>query len=107
MLFPNVGMPHALWELQGVRGAKFEEVKDAHDPSKMEHKFVGFETLTPGTMNAVEYDNAIGDLVAYLQWMGEPAQNERKRLGVWVVMFMALLATLAWRLNASYWKEVK
>jgi len=86
---------------------KFEEVKDAHDPSKMEHKFVGFETLTPGTMNAVEYDNAIGDLVAYLQWMGEPAQNERKRLGVWVVMFMALLATLAWRLNASYWKEVK
>jgi ubiquinol-cytochrome c reductase cytochrome c1 subunit len=39
--------------------------------------------------------------------MGEPAQNSRKRLGVWVVLFMALLATLAWRLNASYWKEVK
>ena len=33
MLFPNVGMPHALWELQGVRGAKFEDVKDAHDLS--------------------------------------------------------------------------
>jgi ubiquinol-cytochrome c reductase cytochrome c1 subunit len=107
MVFPNVGMPHALWELQGVRGAKFEEVKDAHDASKTEHKFAGFETLTPGKMTAVEYDNAIGDLVAYLQWMGEPAQNDRKRLGVMVVLFMFCLSILAWRLNASYWKEVK
>ena len=107
MLFPNVGMPHVLWELQGTRAAKFETVEDAHDKSKTEHKFVGFEQLTPGKMTAAEYDNAVGDLVAYLQWMGEPAQNHRKRLGVWVVMFMALLATLAWRLNASYWKEVK
>ena len=38
---------------------------------------------------------------------GRTSTNHRKRLGVWVVMFMALLATLAWRLNASYWKEVK
>jgi ubiquinol-cytochrome c reductase cytochrome c1 subunit len=108
MLFPNVGMPHALWELQGVRNVKYEEVKDEHhEGAKAEHHFAGFETITPGKLNAVEYDNAVGDLVAYLQWMGEPAQNNRKRLGVWVVMFMALLATLAWRLNASYWKEVK
>lgn len=107
MLFPNVGMPHALWELQGVRGAKFETVADAHDKTKTEHKFVGFETLTAGKLSAIEYDNAVGDLVAYLQWMGEPAQNSRKRLGVWVVLFMFILSLLAWRLNASYWKEVK
>jgi ubiquinol-cytochrome c reductase cytochrome c1 subunit len=107
MIFPNVGMPHALWELQGVRTAKFVEEKDPHDASKTIHKFEKYETVTPGTMTAVEYDNAVGDLVAYLEWMGEPAQNTRKRLGVWVVMFMSLLALLAWRLNASYWKEVK
>ncbi|MBI3712573.1 MAG: cytochrome c1 [Burkholderiales bacterium] len=107
MLFPNVGMPHALWELQGVRSAKFEEVKDHHDASKTEHKFAGFETIAAGKLSAVEYDNAVGDLVAYLQWMGEPAQNNRKRIGVWALLFMSLLALLAWRLNASYWKEVK
>jgi ubiquinol-cytochrome c reductase cytochrome c1 subunit len=27
-VFPNVGMPHVLWELQGVRKAKFVEEKD-------------------------------------------------------------------------------
>ncbi|MBI3283745.1 MAG: cytochrome c1 [Burkholderiales bacterium] len=107
MVFPAVGMPHALWELQGVRSAKFVEEKDPHDESKVVHKFDGFEKVTAGTLNTLEYDNAVGDLVAYLQWMGEPAQSTRKRLGVWVVMFLAGLATLAWRLNASYWKEVK
>jgi len=107
MVFPNVGMPHVLWELQGVRDAKFVEEKDPHDASKTVHKFVGFEKVTDGSLDQAAYDNQVGDLVAYLQWMGEPAQNTRKRLGVVVLIFMALLATLAWRLNASYWKEVK
>ncbi|MFZ6845583.1 cytochrome c1 [Undibacterium sp. RuTC16W] len=107
MVFPNVGMPHVLWELQGTRTAKFVEEKDAHDESKLEHKFAGFEKVTAGTLTPIEYDNAVGDLVAYLQWMGEPAQNTRKRLGVWVLMFIATLSLLAWRLNASFWKEVK
>lgn len=107
LVFPNVGMSHVLWELQGVRTAKFVEEKDAHDASKSVHKFSGFETVASGKLSAAEYDNAVGDLVAYLQWMGEPAQNTRKRLGVIVLIFMAVLATLAWRLNASIWKEVK
>jgi len=107
MVFPNVGMPHVLWQLQGVRTAKFVEEKDPHEESKSVHKFDGFEKVTEGTLTTAEYDNAVGDLVAYLQWMGEPAQSTRKRLGAIVVIFMAFLATLAWRLNASYWKEVK
>lgn len=107
MVFPDVGMPHVLWELQGVRTAKMIEEKDPHDESKVVHKFAGFEKVTDGKMTAAEYDNAVTDLVAYLQWMGEPAQSTRKRMGVAVVMFLALLSLLAWRLNASYWKEVK
>jgi len=107
LVFPNVGMPHALWELQGVRKAKFAEEKDPHEPSKVEHKFAGFEQVKPGKMSAIEYDNAMADLVAYLDWMAEPAQHTRKRLGVWVLLFLGFFLILAWRLNASYWKEVK
>jgi len=107
LVFPNVGMPHAFWELQGVRTAKFVDEKDPHDASKTVHKFAGFEQVKPGKMSALEYDNAVGDLVAYMTWMAEPAQNDRKRLGPWVLMFLGLLVFLAWRLNASYWKEVK
>ena len=107
LVFPNVGMPHVMWDLQGVREAKFEEVKDAHDPEKVHLEFTGFEQVTPGKMTPLQYDNAVADLVGFLQWMGEPMQHSRKQLGVWVLLFLALLATLAWRLNASYWKEVK
>ena len=107
LIFPNVGMPHVMWDLQGVRAAKFEEVKDAHNPEKTHMEFKGFEQVIPGKMTPLEYDNAVADLVSYLQWMGEPAQHTRKQLGVWVLLFLGLLATLAWRLNASYWKEVK
>jgi ubiquinol-cytochrome c reductase cytochrome c1 subunit len=107
LVFPNVGMPHVLWELQGVRAAKFEEEKDPHDANKTTHKFVGFEQIKAGKLNVQEYDSAVADLVAYMDWMAEPVKNKRQRLGVWVLFFMSLLVFLTWRLNASFWKEVK
>jgi ubiquinol-cytochrome c reductase cytochrome c1 subunit len=107
LAFPNVGMPHALWELQGQRVAKYVEAKDPHDPSKTVHRFAGFEQVTPGKLSPQAYDSAVGDLVAYLQWMGEPAQNQRVRVGVWVLLFLAAFFVIAWRLNAAYWKDVK
>ncbi len=107
MVFPNVGMPHALWELQGVRSAKFVEEKDPHEEGKTIHKFAGFEQVKPGKLSTLDYDNAVADLVGFLEWMAEPVQNTRKQLGVWVLLFMGLLVVLAWRLNASYWKDVK
>ena len=107
MVVPNVAMPHAMWQLQGVRTVKMVEEKDPHDHSKMTHKFAGFEQVTPGTMTANEFDTATADLVGYLEWMAEPAQQTRKRLGVWVLLFLSVFVLLTWRLSASYWKEVK
>jgi ubiquinol-cytochrome c reductase cytochrome c1 subunit len=107
LVYPNAAMPHVLWDLQGVRGAKFAEVKDPHEEGKTEHKFVGFEQISPGKLSAIEYDEAIGDLVAYMSWMAEPTQNQRHKLGVIVLIFLSLFGVIAWRLNASYWKEVK
>ncbi len=49
----------------------------------------------------------MADLVAYLQWMGEPAQGQRVRLGVWVLIFLGFFTVIAWRLNAAFWKDVK
>jgi ubiquinol-cytochrome c reductase cytochrome c1 subunit len=71
------------------------------------HKFAGFEQVKPGTMSALDYDTAVADLVSYMSWMAEPAQNKRRQLGVWVLLFMGILLVLVWRLSASYWKSVK
>ncbi|MDP9108787.1 MAG: cytochrome c1, partial [Pseudomonadota bacterium] len=107
LVYPNVAMPHVLWQMQGIRSAKFVDEKDPHDESKVEHKFAGFEKVTDGTLSPIEYDQAMGDLVGFLSYMSEPAQNQRHRLGVIVLIFLSLFLVIVWRLNASYWKEVK
>ncbi|MDO9316521.1 MAG: cytochrome c1 [Burkholderiaceae bacterium] len=107
LAFPNIGMPHILWEWQGQRSAKFVEETDPHDETKKTHRFAGFEQITPGTKTPHEFDQAVGDLVAYLNWMAEPAQSTRTRLGVWVLLFLAVFTLIAWRLNAAFWKDIK
>lgn len=107
LVYPNVGMPHVLWELQGVRKAKFVEEKDPHAAGKTVHKFAGFEQVKPGKLSAQEYDSEMADLVGFMEWMAEPVKTKRQQLGVWVLLFLGLLVLLTWRLNASYWKEVK
>lgn len=107
LAFPSVGMPHVLWELQGQRAPKYVEEKDPHHAGKTVHRFVGYTQLTPGALSQNDYDDAVGDLVAFLQWMGEPAQHDRVRLGVFVLLFLALFTFIAWRLNAAFWKDVK
>ncbi|MFN4004998.1 MAG: cytochrome c1 [Hylemonella sp.] len=104
LAFPSVGMPHVLWELQGQRRPVFD-VKEEHG-----HKvevFKGWEQLTPGTLTPLQYDQAVADLVNFLQWMGEPAKSTRVRVGVWVMLFLLGFTFIAWRLNAAYWKDVK
>jgi ubiquinol-cytochrome c reductase cytochrome c1 subunit len=107
MVVPNVAMPHVMWQLQGVRTVKMVEEKDPHDSTKMVHKFAGFEQVSKGSMTPLEFDSATADLVAYLEWMAEPAAGTRKKLGVWVIFLMSFFALFAWLLSKSYWKEVK
>ncbi len=104
LVFPNVGMPHVLWELQGDRQPIFETVKShGHDTQV----FKGWKQVTPGTMTPEQYDRSIANLVGYLQWMAEPAQNTRVRIGVWVLLFLGVFTVIAWRLNAAFWKNVR
>ena len=87
LAFPNVGMPHALWQLQGDRKPLYDVTQEHGQEVQV---FKGWEQLSPGTMTPLQYDQAMGDLVNYLQWMGEPSQNSRKRIGVWRAPFPGL-----------------
>ena len=104
LAFPNVGMPHVLWELQGQRRPVYKEVIQHGHPTPV---FAGWQQITPGKMTAVEYDTAVADLVNYMQWMSEPAQTTRVQIGVWVMLFLLIFMVIAWRLNASYWKDIR
>ena len=98
-VFPDVGMPHVLWELQGMQKAVFSD----HDGQQV---FEKFEQVTPGSMSGEEFDSAMRDLTAFLSYIGEPIQMERRRLGVWVLIFLALFFVLSYALKKEYWKDV-
>ena len=104
LVFPSVAMPHVLWELQGERKPVFMKHEEhGHDVEV----FSGWEVTKPGTLSARDYDLAVADLVAFLQWTGEPVQKTRVQLGLWVLLFLSFFTVVAWRLNAAYWKDIK
>jgi len=91
VVFANVGMPHVLWELQGDQ-AMGED-----------HRLT---LVTPGKLKPQEFDAAVGDLVAYLKYMGEPVAEFRKQLGVIVLIFLAIFFVFAYALKREYWKDI-
>jgi ubiquinol-cytochrome c reductase cytochrome c1 subunit len=104
LAFPNIGMPHPLWQMQGER----RPVMEKHESHGHEVAvFKGWEQTKPGAVSPLQYEQNVADLVNYLQWMGEPVQNQRVRIGVWVLLFLGLFTIIAWRLNAAFWKDVK
>lgn len=105
LAYPNVAMPHVLWELQGERKPIFDKITEHGHESEV---FTGkWEVIKPGALDARAYDNDVADLVAFMQWMGEPVQRSRVQIGVWVLLFLAVFTVIAWFLNAAYWKNVK
>jgi ubiquinol-cytochrome c reductase cytochrome c1 subunit len=103
-VFPDVAMPHVLWELQGTQKAVYKTETDAKG---VEHEvFEGFEPVTPGTLSAEEYDQVARDLTAFLSYVGEPIQMERKAMGKWVLLFIAVFFVLAYLLKKEYWKDI-
>jgi ubiquinol-cytochrome c reductase cytochrome c1 subunit len=99
-VFPTVAMPHVLAGLQGQQRAVFK--KDSHGVEQLDK----FEIATPGTLAPEQYDAAMRDLVSFLVYLGEPAKLERYRIGVLVLMFLAVFLVVAYLLKKEYWKDI-
>lgn len=90
-IFKDVGMPHVLQNLQGVR------TKDEHG---------NLSPATGGSMTEQEYDAFVRDLTNFLEYVGEPNKLERKALGKWVIGFLFILFILSYFLKKEYWRDI-
>jgi ubiquinol-cytochrome c reductase cytochrome c1 subunit len=122
VVFPNVGMPHVLWELAGVNKLTETEFEDhekataaaiaAKGLSLIEAKAGGkyavltVESDTPGTMTRAQYEAFVADLVNYLDYMSEPSKNKRISLGIVVLLYLVVLFAFAYWMKREYWKDV-
>jgi ubiquinol-cytochrome c reductase cytochrome c1 subunit len=102
-VFPEVGMPHVLQPLQGTPREVFEEAMV--DGEKVMHS-VGLETDGDGALSTAEYDQAVLDLVNFLEYTGEPARLDSERIGKWVLVFIIVLFFFVYLLKKEYWRDV-
>lgn len=101
-VYPNVGMPHALWELQGEQVLAEHKVRgDGYMKTELALKLD-----QPGLLKPAAYDQVVADLVNFMTFMAEPARNDRKQIGIIVLMLLGLLFILVYSLKKEYWKDV-
>ncbi len=106
-MLQGTSMPHVLWELQGLQVLKDDtghDEKAASGHGGGDHS--PFELAVPGQLTPEEYDKSMSDLVNFLVYVGEPAQLNRKSIGVGVLFFLAALGVLAYFMKRDYWKDV-
>ena len=128
LVYVNVGMPHALWQLNGQQQlveeefasehaataaliaaksvAQMEEVATHADGKTGKHYVVKSLKSGAGTLSPLEYDKTVVDLVNYMNYMAEPARLERRQIGFYALMLLGLLFVLVFALKKSYWKDV-
>ncbi|WP_286262903.1 cytochrome c1 [Thalassotalea atypica] len=90
-VFKDVGMPHVLQNLQGVRTIDENGV---------------LSPATGGSMTEQEYDEFARDLTNFLEYVSEPNKLERKALGYWVIGFLVVFFFLSYLLKKEYWRDV-
>jgi ubiquinol-cytochrome c reductase cytochrome c1 subunit len=91
----TVAMPAVLSDLAGVQTPVYDAA----------HKFVRFDAA-PGRLAPADYDAFVRDTVNFLDYVGEPAQVDRRSIGIWAVLFLVLFTWLAYLLKKEYWKDV-
>lgn len=118
-VFPNVGMPNVLAELQGVQKSACIQVPkmagnggERRDPltgAPITEEKCGQLVVEEGTgiYTPEEFDQAVYDLVNFLYYTGEPSRLERYRLGVYVLLFTIILFVFTYLLGREYQKDVK
>ena len=114
-VFKDVGMPHVLADLQGIQACAMGPSTAANggvkrDPLTGEDIYDvpcgRLDVKQAGLMTPAEFDVAMYDLVNFLSYTAEPMAEDRKRIGIFTLLFISLFFVLAWLLNREYWKDV-
>jgi len=103
-VFKDVGMPHVLWELQGLQVPVMESYTDAQ--GNISEVISGFILIEKGALSSAEYNATVRDLVTFLAYLGEPGKLQRLALGKWVLLFLAGLLVLTFLLKKEYWRDI-
>lgn len=98
----GASMPAVLSSLEGVKTAVFAAHGSGHGGPVVEK----FEYLSAGSLTPEQFDGFVRDTVNFLDYAGDPSQERRRQIGLWVVLFLLVFTGIAWALKREYWKDV-
>ena len=105
-VFANVGMPHVLWELQGMQELQHAEAAEGEHAVANAHAEPKLVLATLGKISLAEYDRVVLDITNFLVYVSEPGKLHRQAVGIWVVLFLLVFIVVAYFLKKEYWKDV-
>ena len=114
-VYKDVGMPHALLDLQGLPECAPGQVLASNGGIKrdlmtgediLDNPCGNYEINKAGSMTEEEFETAVYDLVNFLTYIAEPMAEQRKHIGKMVVLFLLLLLVPTVLLNREYWKGI-
>jgi ubiquinol-cytochrome c reductase cytochrome c1 subunit len=108
LVYPGTAMPNILGALQGEQRPiyKTHTVAMSGAAPIQEKVVVGVEQATPGTLTPEEFNQVAYDIVNFLAYTADPGKIERQRLGVYVLLFIALFILFTYLLKREYWRDV-
>jgi len=118
VVFPSVGMPNVLLELQGVQSKACAQV-----PKYDEHGSAVIDSLTgkaltvescevltvaegTGSMNQAQFDATVYDLTNFMSYMAKPYKSDSQRIGMWAILFCLLMTLVFYFLKKEFWRDV-
>jgi len=114
-VYKDVGMPHALLDLQGLPECEFGQAMSVYGGLKrdlltgediLDNPCGRYKIEKTGTLTPEEFDVAVFDLVNFLTYVAEPMAEQRKHIGKLVILFLLLLLVFVVLLNREYWKGI-
>ncbi|MDO4643145.1 MAG: cytochrome c1 [Cardiobacteriaceae bacterium] len=110
-VFAGASMPNPLWQLQGIQKPIYHEEKHCETVNGKENcethtNLVGFEAVTKGSLSKPEYDKVAYDITNFLSYVSDPSALDRRRMGPWVLSFLAFLTILFYLLKREYWRDI-
>ena len=63
--------------------------------------------LVEEEMKPENYNQFLIDIVTFLEYVGDPTQEKRKSLGMWVLSFLFLFLVFSYALYKDIWKDVR
>ena len=101
--FYNVAMPDVFAGMQGLQRPLMVDGLRFGSPAKIA---MGVQPLTAGTMSRAQFDRTAKDIVTFLYAVAHPHQQERMRLGPWIIGLFVMLSVLTYLIYRLYWARV-